>query len=370
MRRTALIRAALAALFVGSLAVPQVWAKEPALPDFLETANTTVTTAATAGNAYPELADDILIAKNSIRTANAAYEKNLGTFSGKLDAKAEPAVRQLAETARLQAALVIARAGAREQDKERNRLEGAIRATKAKIKIFDDLVAQVKNLKKLSSDQASQIASLDAKVASLNAELSAKGSVITSSDQKTANLLKALDEQKKATASSEQRVAVLNQELESLKQQAAQLQATGEQLSAEKRIKAFEAEVGKLGGIVRTTAAGLSVSFPRAQLLKITGKSTSLTAGGDVTVAKVAALLKTYPEYRLKLRVHGFGQPARNETPAATDQMARLARETLLTKGALDPASVEALGVGAAEPVYPKNNVEGNRRVEFIFVKK
>jgi len=369
MKPTTLLRSAIAALLLSLLAASGTWAKEP-LPDYLETANTTVTTAASAGGSYPELADDILIAKNSIRNANAEYEKNLGTFSGKLDAKAEPLVRQLAETARLQAALVIAKANARDYDKERNRLEGAIRATKAKIKIFDDLVAQVKNLKKLSSDQASQIASLDAKVASLNAELSAKGSVITSSDQKTANLLKALDEQKKATASSEQRVAALTQELDTLKQQAAQLQASGEQLAAEKRIKDFEAEVGKLGGIVKSTTNGLTVTFPRAQLLKTTSKSTTLAPGGTTIVSRLVALLKAYPEYRIKLRVHGFGQPARSEDAAATDQMARFSREALLSAGTFEPSVVEALGIGTAEPVFPKSNAEANRRVELIFIKK
>lgn len=369
MTTTFLIRLIGILCMLSVLAAPMAWAKGQ-LPDYLETATTTVNTAASVGGSYPELADDILIAKNSIRNAQAEYEKNLGTFSGKLDEKAEPIVRQLAETARLQAALVIAKAGARNQEKERNRLESLIRATQAKIKVFDDLVTQVRELKKQTSDQTAKIASLEAKIASLEAELKAKGSAITSSDQKTANLLKALDEQKKATASSEQRVAALTQELDTLKQQTARLQVSREQLAAEKRIKEFEAEVGKLGGIVKPTTAGLGITFPRAQLLKTTGKSTTLTPDGTTVATKLVSLLKAYPEYRIKLRVHGFGQPARSEDTAATDQMARFTRDWLLEKGRLDQDDVEALGVGAAEPLYPKNNVEGNRRVEIIFVKK
>ena len=50
--------------------------------------------------------------------------------------------------------------------------------------------------------------------------------------------------------------------------------------------------------------------------------------------------------------------------------MARFIREGLLNKGKLEQATVEALGVGSAEPALAKNNVEGNRRVEIIFVKK
>ncbi|MDD2499622.1 MAG: hypothetical protein PHN92_02255 [Geobacter sp.] len=343
-------------------------ADEPA-PTYLQQAQSAVAQVLAKGSEQPELKDDILIAQNSLRNAEAEYKKNLG-WSGKLDQKAEPTVRYLADIARLQASVLLARLGKQDQDKEKLRIDGQIATNRAKIKIFDDLVAQVKTLKKQGTDQTSQITSLNAKVASLNAELSAKGSAITSSDQKTTELLKALDEQKKATASSEQRVAALTQELEGLKQQTAQLQASGEQLAAEKRIKSFEAEAGKLGGIVKATTAGLSVTFSRSQMLKTTAKSTTLTPAGTTMIAKLAELLKTYPEYRIKLRVHGFGQPSRHEDAAATDQMARLTREALLNKGKLEPATVEALGIGAAEPAYPKNNVEGNRRVEIIFVKK
>ena len=353
-----------------AVAIPcTVFAADEPLPTYLQQAQNAVSQVLAKGSEQAELKDDILIAQNSLRNTEAEYKKNLG-WSGKLDQKAEPTVRYLADVARLQASVLLAKIGKQDQDKEKSRFDGLIATTRAKIKIFDDLVAQVKVLKKQNTDKGSQISSLSAKVASLNAELAAKGSAITSSDQKTNDLLKALDEQKKATVSSEQRVAVLTQELEGLKQQTAQLQATGEQLAAEKRIKAFEAEVGKLGGIVKSTTAGLSVTFPRSQLLKVTGKSTTLTADGDKQIAKLAELVRTYPEYRIKLRVHGFGQPSRHEDAAATDQMARFIREGLLNKGKLEQATVEALGVGSAEPAFPKNNVEGNRRVEIIFVKK
>ena len=93
-----------------TLPVAAAWSKEPALPDYLENANAQVTNAAIVAGNYPELADDILIARNTIRNALNEYEKNLGAFTGKLDKQAEPTVRQLAETARLQAALVTAKA--------------------------------------------------------------------------------------------------------------------------------------------------------------------------------------------------------------------------------------------------------------------
>ncbi len=353
-----------------TLPVAAAWSKEPALPDYLENANAQVTNAAIVAGNYPELADDILIARNTIRNALNEYEKNLGAFTGKLDKQAEPTVRQLAEMARLQAALVTAKANTIGHNQERIRLEGLIIENKAKIKVFDDLVAKAKTLKKQNADQASQIAGLNAKIASLSSELAAKGSVITSSDQKTADLLKALDEQKIATSSVEQRITALSQENEALKQQLSQLQSASEQLAADRRIKSFEAEVGKMGGLVKSAPEGLCLTLPRSQMLKVTGRSNSLTATGDTALTKIASLLRTYSEYRVKIKVHGFGSPTRNEDAAATDQMARFVREALLAKGKFDPATVEALGIGAAEPVYPKKNIEGNRRIDFIFVKR
>ncbi len=353
------------ALFISA---PISAADEP-LPPYLQQAQNSVAQVLSKSIGMPQHSDDILIAQNSLSIAEAEYKKNLG-WSGKLDKEAEPTVRYLADTAQLQASVLLARIGKSNQEKEKNRLESLIASTKGKIKVFDDLVSQVKNLKKQTADQASQISSLNSKLSSLNAELAAKGSAITSSDQKTTDLLKALDEQKKATASSEQRANSLTQELETLKQQAAQLQATGEQLAAEKRLKSFEVEIGRLGGAVKTTATGQTVTFSRTQLLKITPKSTTLTPSGDGITTKIAELIKSYPEYRIKIRVHGFGQPTRNENAAATDQMARFIREKLLNKGKLEPATVEALGVGAAEPAFPKNNVVGNRRVEVVFIKK
>lgn len=367
MPRVPCFIAFLAGLAVFSL--PVASSANEQTPDYLRQAQQAMAQIQSKPELSAELGDDFLFAQNSLRNAEAEYKKNLG-WSGKLDQKAEPTVRYLADSAFLQASVLLARIGKREQEREKIRLDGLIAANRSKIKVFDDLVIQVRDLKKQTADQSSQIDSQAAKIASLTAELAAKGSVISSSDQKSTDLMKALNEQKKATASSEQRVEALTRELEGLKLQTVQLQASSEQLIAEKRIKSFEAEVGKLGGIVKETNDGLSVNFPRSQLLKVTGKSTTLTPAGDKTIATVAELIKIYQEYRIKLRVHGFGQPARSEDAAATDQMARFIREALLTKGAFEQGTVEALGIGAAEPAYPKSNVEGNRRIELIFIKR
>ena len=361
-----------------SLAIALPATAEDAAPDYLQQAQSAVAKLVARGEVIPELNEEVTIARSILRNAETEYKGNLKGWSEKLDPKVEPRVRYLADSARIQAETLLSRYTKHDQEKEKVRLDGLIAQVKSKIKIFDDLVQQVKELKKKSADQASQITSITAKVASLNAELSAKGSAITSSDQKTNELLKALDQQKKATSSSEQRVVVLTKEVEALtnelsglKQQTAQLQASGEQLAAKKRVKSFEAEVGKLGGIVKTLANGsLSVTFPRSQILKVVHKQTTITAEGDKLNQKLATLLQAYPEYKLKLKVHGFGQPPKSEDAAATEQMARVLGEQLVAKLKLDPAMVEAVGAGPAEPLYPKQNIEGNRRIEAVFTKK
>jgi outer membrane protein OmpA-like peptidoglycan-associated protein len=95
-----------------------------------------------------------------------------------------------------------------------------------------------------------------------------------------------------------------------------------------------------------------------------------LTADGSQMVERVAGMLKKYPEYRARIKVHGFGSPVKYEDATGTDRMARLIRSALADKAKMDLVSIEAVGAGVTEPVYPKSNVEGNRRVEITFIKK
>ena len=85
-----------------AVAIPlTVCAADEPLPAYLQQAQNAVAQALSKGSEQPELKDDILIAQNSLRNAEAEYQKNLG-WSGKLDQKAEPTVRYLADVARLQ----------------------------------------------------------------------------------------------------------------------------------------------------------------------------------------------------------------------------------------------------------------------------
>ena len=361
-------------------AVPALHAAETEFPDYIRTAQASVGQAEAKAAQLKEYADDALIARNFLRNAEAEYKNNL-SWSGKLDAKAEPTVRYFAAMAQLQASVILSRAEKIAQEKERGRLEAQAAQVRSRIKVFDDKNADIAALK-------TEIAKRDAAIAGLNADLATKtasgssagqrvveltGEVqtlkwsLSTTEQKAAELGTELDRQKKGLEKANAEVARLKQELAAKGAEATQER---EQLQALSRARQFELEIGKLGGVIKASGDTIITIHARSALIKTSAKSVTVTAAGERLGLALAELIKSYPEYRAVVKVHGFGQPAKSEDAAATDQMARLLREVAVGKGKLDPAAVEALGVGQSEPIYPKSNPEGNRRVEITFVKK
>lgn len=361
-------------------------AEEP-LPDYIRKAQALIGQAESKAAELNDYADDVLIGKNYLRNAEAEYKNNLG-WSGKLDQKVEPTVRYYASMAQLQASIILSRAERIAQEKERGRLEAQAAQVKGRIKVFDDKNATISALKGEIVKRDATIADLNKKIAGLNADLATKSASGSSAGQKVAELSGEVQTLKWSLSTAEQKAAELGAELDRQKKnvekgsaEIAQLKAElakkgaeasqgQEQLQALNRSQQFVAEVGKLGGVMKAGTDGITAIFTRASLIKASARSVTVTAGGEKLGLALAELLRGYPEYRALIKVHGFGQPAKSEDAAATDQMARLLREVAVGKGKLDPADVEALGVGQSEPAYPKSNPEGNRRVEIGFVKK
>ena len=354
-------------------AIPALHAAEAEFPDYILNAQALIGQAEARTAQVKEYADEVLIAKNFLRNAEAEYRKNL-SWSGKLDAKAEPTVRYFAAMAQLQASVVLSRAEKIAQEKERGRLEAQAVQVRNKIKVFDDKNAEISTLK-------AEVAKRDATIAGLSADLATKAASGSSAGQKVAELTGEVQTLKWSLSTTEQKAAELGTELEKangevgrlkkeLAQKGAEASQGREQLQALSRTRQFEAEVGKLGGVLKTGADSMTAIHTRSSLIKTSPRGVTITAAGERLGLALAELLRSYPEYRAMIKVHGFGQPAKSESAAATDQMARLLREVAVGKGKLDPSAVEALGVGQSEPIYPKSNPEGNRRVEITFVKK
>lgn len=403
------------------LSCTAAYAEEPVYPEYVRSARSLVGKAETRSSELNSFTDEVLIAHNFVRNAETEYKKHLG-WSGKLDPAVEPTVRYYAEMAGIQASVVLAKAGKVLKDKERIRLEQQLVEVKAKIKVFDDKNAEILAMKQgvtelnnaflvlkderdqlktrssaLGSDvslKSTSLASAERRVATLSSELESctkalsvsekKASDLGSAELNAAKLVSELESCRMALTASENKVAQLAAdqnkariEIDRLKADLASLAAakgvaesqSKEQIESLNRQNNFVTEVGKLGGVIKAGSDNLTVIFPRSSILKAP-KNVSLTSDGDKAMSRISELLIQYPEYRVKLKVHGFGQPAKSEDASATDRMARLIREALLEKGKFDPAVVEALGTGSAEPIYPKNNPEGNRRLEVTFVRR
>lgn len=399
MRNMIILFAALVCALV--LQVTPVLAEEPAYPSYLLKAQSLVQKAASAAAELKAVNDDVLIAQNFIRNAEGEFKKNL-SWTGKLEPAAEPTVHYFSSMAELQASFVLARVGKTRQEKELKNTEAKIAAVKAKIKVFDDKNDELLAMKKGVTELNAELLALKAekeqlatKLATLEGSLSSVSGTLTQSQQKCDLLSSESSRCTNSLVSAEKKIAELSIELEQtrlaakaerdtsaadllgLKKEISALAAakglsesqSKEQIKALNRQKEFVSKVAQLGGVVKPGSENLTVVFPRALLLK-TPKNDKMSVDGEKLAASLAALLQAYPEYRIKLKVHGFGTPAKNEDAAATDRMARMIREAVLGKGTFEPNRVEALGSGTAEPVAPRKNVEGNRRVELTFVKQ
>ncbi len=376
---------------------------EDAMPEYMLKAQSLIAQANTKAAGYNDFSDAVLIGQNYLSSAETEYKKNQSW--GKLDKKAESTVRYYTDMACLQASIVLSQVGKIEQEKEQIRLEALTLEVKAKVRVFDDkkavasalkvdlvkrdaiiadLQAVVVSQKKLVENKQSEIDRLTGNITQLTADLSAKGTVLTATEARNSEGAQELKVKQQALAAMEQQLADVTKNLEVSKMETAHLRTdlaalvaqkgaaeslSQEQIQLLKRAQDFLGEVGKIGGAVKAGSDNMTVVFVRSAMFKAP-KNDILTPEGEKTLLRIVALLKKYPEFNVKLSVHGFGQPAKKEDVPATSRMARLIRETLVDKGSLDAVRVETVGSGSAEIIYPKNNPEGNRRVEVTFVKK
>ncbi|MDD2856109.1 MAG: OmpA family protein, partial [Desulfuromonadaceae bacterium] len=298
--------------------------------------------------------------------------------------------------------IVLSQIGKIDQEKEQLRLGGLIKEQQAKIKVFDDKVAAIaslnvqllenkkqleeraaenKNLvaaKKVEADQLnagiaardrelevrkSALATAESRIEALTAEVASKQRDISALELKLVNSGKSLDAAKVEAVR-------LNSELKSLSaRNSAVVTQSQEEIQALKRSQEFVADAGQIGGTIKSGTDNMTVIFLRSALF-IAPKNKSVSPEGEKKLQLVLDLLNKYPEFNVKISVHGFGTPSKNENAAATERMAKLVHAYLIEKGGLVSDRVEASGAGTAEPLYAKNNSEGNKRVEFAFVKK
>jgi hypothetical protein len=290
--------------------------------------------------------DDIISAQNYLKVAENEYKKNIGILGG-LNDEAEPTVRHYAAMADITVAIVTARLNTADQIREKETTDGKIRAMKARIKVFEDKNTEIERLKRetgsTKSSLSSQVVALQAEIASLNQNRDD----LTSENKKLKDELSGIKSQKGA--------------------EFVQVQS---RLTAATKTRELLAAISKLGLVARISADGATLVIPRSAFFKTTRKGLDLAPGADRIAGDIGAVAIKYPEYRLDVKVFGYGKPTKNEDIKATGAMANRLKILLLEKGKMSASSLEASGAGTTPALFAGTTGDANRRVEFTFVNK
>ncbi|MDI6727888.1 MAG: hypothetical protein QMD44_03040 [Thermodesulfovibrionales bacterium] len=311
-------------------------------------------------------ADDITVAWNYIKIAETEFQKNTNIL-GKLSDQAVPTIIHYANMAELTIRIALSRLEKAGHEKEISRLEGLISDIKAKIKVLEDKDAEIIRLKKEVEKAKSDITKLpseiskekDSEIERLSKEVSALKSEKEELNTNLTSLKKELGDKNKAFEALQ---TELKYKLTELTKMQKDLHSLG-------KLKEFLDVVGMLGVPVRTSENGITIIIPRRDFIKITSKGAVLSPGSEKVIGQLVSLIKRFPEYRIVLKVYGFGQPAKNEGMKATEHMAIMVKDALLQRGNIAAEMITAES-GGNIPIFPKDAVELNRRVEITFLTK
>ncbi len=343
--------------FVALLNSQSVFAQDEGKPAYIEKAKSSVEKLLARGAETKDFADDVLAAQNYLKLAETEYTKSLG-WTGKVKEGAEPTIRHYATMAELTATVVFSRLEKINQDKERARLEKLISETKARIKIFDDKNAEIVKLKGDVNNLSKELALLKTDKANLSGHVDASDTKIATLEKDIAEKNKALEELKR-----------VKDELKAIEsQKGMEFVEVQARLRAMSKAKEFLIEVSKMGMITKASEEGVTLMLPRTAFIKATPKGPGLSSEADKNISTLSVLMQKFPEYKITLKVFGFGQPAKNENAKATEQMAKVIKDALAGKGKMNAALIEAIGAGPVSPLFPKSAAELNKRVEITFI--
>jgi DNA repair exonuclease SbcCD ATPase subunit len=319
-----------------------------------------------------EFSEDILAARNYLKIADTEISKNT-TLLGKVKDEAEPTIMHYISMADLTASVVQSKIEKTKHDAERMRLEKLIPEVKAKIKIFADKNAEIERLKaelaKSKSDSGKPTPELQAKLSQKQGEIDALSKEIVSLKSENANLssqINALKSENQGLKSDSQKT---RDELNVLKgQKGAELSELQLKATALARFKEVAEEAGKIGMISAVSNGEITVIIPRAKFIRTTPKGIAPSQDSDEIIARISALMNRFREYKAIIKVHGFGQPTKNEDGKATANMSKIIKDLLTEKGKINAEMITASGAGMFAPLFSRSDVEANRRVEITFV--
>jgi len=303
-----------------------------------------------------EYQDDIITAQNYLKLAESEYKKNIGIL-GNLKDEAEPTVSHYIDMANATMAIVLSRIEKANQVREGEEIDKSIRKIKAKIKVFDDKNAEIERLKAESGSSRGTVASVSKELADLKAENALLKKDVTGKEKTIGDLTA---DNKKVKDDLDGIVA----------QKGVEFVQVQSKLASATKAREFLVDVSKLGQVTRISMAGATVVIPRDYFVKKAKKGPALVPGAEKIAGDIAAVAAKNPEYRLDLKVYGYGAPPKNEDVKATEAMAIIIKNLLVEKGKINASILNASGAGTSPAIFPKEAGNANRRVEITFTYK
>jgi outer membrane protein OmpA-like peptidoglycan-associated protein len=299
-------------------------------------------------------------------------------WRGTLDKKAEPLITYYTEMAEIYTSIAFSRLEKVTQEKENTRLEKQIPEIEARIKVFDDKNAEIKKLKEILEKPQGKIRDVNSEITSLKkekAELLGQVAQLKTEKEKFSGKIETLNEvvasvridlTEKIKAvenlSAENKLLKDNIKSSETSKGSSLIEMQTKLNAMDAKLKLFDT-VGKIGFISKTSVDGYTFIVPRSKLVKTTAKNSVLTPDAEQYIAEIVESMKTLPESKLSIKVHGFGKPVNNEDSKSTLSMANLLKKAFLSKG-MSESSIQASGAGTAAPLFSKSAIEENRCIE------
>ncbi|MDD5168744.1 MAG: hypothetical protein PHN75_08000 [Syntrophales bacterium] len=297
---------------------------------------------------------------------------------GLLKKDAEPGILRYTEMAEISAATALSRLEKINQENENAKLEAMIPSIEAKIKVFNDMKAEIGRLKDELNKPRSDVKSLGGEVSQLKKEkleLAEQASKMKLEKENLSGKLEVLNgviaSTKKDLTEKSKAAEDLTTENQHLKENLKSLEArkgsdivemNSKLQTANRKIEYYDA-LGRLGYLAKLTDRGWVFIVPRSDLLRTAGKGPVLAADAKRHIARFQELMKKCPECKMKIDVHGFGNPPKSEDRKATESMANLLKKAMI-EGGIKESSIQTGGFGSALPLYQKGTPEINRRAE------
>lgn len=120
-------------------------------------------------------------------------------------------------------------------------------------------------------------------------------------------------------------------------------------------------------GSVRETASGFRLVLPES--LWVNARTANLSAAAAAKLEPLAALLASNPDYQILIEAYTDNKGDEVSLQQLTQERARLISDRFQSAG-VEPARIQANGMGASNPLAPNTTVTGrskNRRVEITF---